>query len=50
MWTKRDAVNPQGFAVGDLDGNGKDDLVVDFGSAGLKALYNNSDLVEASHR
>ena len=30
------------FAAGDLDDNGKEDLVVDFGSGGLWAYYNNS--------
>jgi hypothetical protein len=28
--------------VGDLDGNGKDDLIVDFGGAGLWVRYNNA--------
>jgi hypothetical protein len=35
-------VTTQDLAVGDLDGNGKDDLIVDFGGAGLWVRYNNA--------
>ena len=41
-FVKRQASATQGLATGDLDGNGKDELIADFGALGLWALYNNA--------
>ena len=35
-------VGSAGLAIGDLDGNGKDEVLADFGATGLWAFYNNA--------
>ena len=41
-WAKLHSYSAQALAIGDLDGNGRDDLLVNFGASGLWARYNNA--------
>ena len=49
-WSQLHPLNAESFATGDFDGNGLDDLVVDFGAtSGLWLWMNHGDLGRAAH-
>jgi hypothetical protein len=41
-WTQLHTNSPEGMVTGDLDGNGQDDLILDYGNSGVWAWLNNS--------
>jgi hypothetical protein len=42
-WSKLHNLSPEIIATGDLDGNGEDDCIIDFGSGvGIYVRYNNT--------
>jgi hypothetical protein len=41
-WAQLHTVSPEGMVTGDMDGNGKDDVILDFGSLGTWVRLNNS--------
>jgi hypothetical protein len=41
-WTQIHPSSPEAIVPGDVDGNGVDDLVIDFGSSGIWVLLNNT--------
>ncbi len=44
-WAQIHSVSPQSMVIGDLDSDGRDDLIMDYGSAGIWILYNNNGWV-----
>jgi hypothetical protein len=42
MWRKLHKSSAENIATGDMDGNGQDEVIMDFGASGIWVQYNNS--------
>jgi hypothetical protein len=41
-WSKLHPFNPDSLVIGDMDGSGQDEVIIDFASSGLWVRHNNA--------